>query len=77
MHAEYRELSLEEYERKTRTWEYKFCWFPERCVETMQIMWLTKAYRGYKTRRYDNLFFTDYKWMCREEFVKLRLLEQI
>lgn len=76
-HAEYQEVSMEEYERKTRTWELKFCWLPYRCMETMQFMWLKHAYRGRRTRRYDAQFVTYDKWMCKEEFVKLRLLDKV
>jgi hypothetical protein len=75
--AEFQEISREEYERKTRTWEYKFCWLPEYCMETMKFLWLRKAYRGRKTRRYDWQLVPDNKWMCKEEFVKLRLLDKV
>jgi hypothetical protein len=76
--SEYRELSLQEYERKTRTWEYKVCILPIKCIETGKWMWLKGAYRGYKTRRIeDNVFLNNYKWMCKEEFVKLRLMGEV
>jgi hypothetical protein len=77
IHAEYQEVSREEYERKTRGWSYRFSLLPRRCMETGKLLWMKRAYRGRKIRRYDmDLFFHD-KWMCREEFVKLRLLEKI
>lgn len=77
-YSEYQEVSREEWERKTRDWEYKFCIFPHKCMETGKWLWLKGAYRGRKWRRYDLQIvqLTD-KWMCREEFVKLRLLEQV
>lgn len=77
-YSEYQEVSIEEYERKTRDWEYKFCFFPYKCLETGKWLWLKNAYRGRKYRRYDTdlVLLTD-KWMCREEFVKLRLLDKV
>lgn len=77
-HTGYRELSLQEYERKTRTWELKFCFLPRKCFETDKLLWLQYAYRGYKTRRIeDNVFLNNYKWMCKEEFVILRLMDKV
>jgi hypothetical protein len=73
----YEEVTMAEYERKTRTWELKFCWLPHRCMETMKVLWLKKAYCGYKTRRYDMDFVHSDKWMCKEEFVVLRLMDKI
>ena len=74
----YEEVSPEEYERKTRDWEYKFCFFPYKCLETGKLLWLRNAYRGRKYRRYDTdiVLLTD-KWMSKEEFIKLRLLEKV
>lgn len=72
--AEYQEVSLEEHERKTRTWEYRFCFLPHKCIESGKWVWLTGAYRGHKTRRYDWQLVINFKWMCKEEFIKLRLL---
>jgi hypothetical protein len=74
---EYQEIDLNEYERKTRAWELKFCWLPQRCIETMQVMWLQFAYRGYKARRYDTQIIDSYKWMCKEEFIILRLKGEV
>jgi hypothetical protein len=74
---EYREISINEYERKTRVWHYAFCYLPHKCLETSKWMWLTGAYRGWKNRRYDTQIFTDYLWMSKEEFVKLRLLDKV
>ena len=77
IYSEYQEVSRQEYERKTRTWEYKFCLLPHKCLETEKWMWLKGAYRGHKTKRYDWQVIDTYEWMCKEEFVKLRLLEQL
>ena len=76
--TEYQEISREEYERKTRDWAYKFCFFPYRCLESGKLLWLRYAYRGRKWRRYDTDFvmLTD-KWMCKEEFIKLRLMDKV
>lgn len=74
----YTEISMQEYERKTRDWELKFCFLPYRCLETANLVWLQYAYRGRKWRRYDTDFvmLTD-KWMCKEEFIKLRLMDKV
>ena len=77
IHAEYELITEQEYERKTRTWSYKFCWLPQKCMETNKLLWLTGAYRGYKTRRYDMDMVDSYKWMCREEFLILRLMDKV
>lgn len=74
----YREVSREEYERKTRDWELNFCLFPHRCLETGKWMWLQYAYRGRKFQRYDiQLVQLTDRWMCSEEFVKLRLMDKV
>ena len=75
--AEYEEISINEYERKTRIWKYKVCILPVKCMETGKWLWLTGAYRGWKNRRYDTQVVTSYLWMCKEEFVKLRLLDKV
>lgn len=74
----YQEVSREEYERKTRDWDLKFCFLPRRCLETGKFLWLQYAYRGRKYRRYDTDFvlLTD-KWMSKEEFIVLRLMDKI
>ena len=36
----YQEISRQEYERKTRNWEYKFCFIPHQCLETGKWLWL-------------------------------------
>ena len=78
IYAEYELVSMQEYERKTRNWELKFCFFPRKCLETDKLLWLQYAYRGRRWRRFDTEFvlLTD-KWMCKEEFVKFRLLDNI
>lgn len=77
IYAEYELVSIKEWERKNRTWQYSFCFLPHKCMETNKWIWLTGAYRGYKTRRYDWQFVTNYKWMCKEEFVILRLMDKV
>lgn len=74
----YQEITQQEYERKTRDWELKFCFLPRKCLETGKFMWLRYAYRGRKYRRYDTdlVLLTD-KWMCSEEFIVLRLMDKI
>lgn len=74
----YQEVSREEYERKTRDWELKFCFLPYKCLETNKLLWLQYAYRGRKYRRYDTdiVLLTD-KWMCKEEFIVLRLMDKV
>lgn len=74
----YSEVSEQEYERNTRDWDLKFCLLPHRCIETDKILWLQYAYRGRKWRRFDTDFvlLTD-RWMCKEEFVVLRLMDKI
>ena len=78
IHAEYKLVSMKEYERKTRDWEYKFCFLPYKCLETGKLLWLQYAYRGRKYRRYDieHVLLTD-KWMCKEEFIILRLMDKV
>lgn len=78
IHAEYEEVSREEYERKTRDWEYSFCLLPHKCLETGKLLWLQYAYRGRKIRRYDtqHVLLTD-KWMCKQEFIVLRLMDKV
>jgi len=73
----YQEISRQEYERKTRNWEYKFCFIPHQCLETGKWLWLKNAYRGEKRRRHDMAIFTEYKWMAKDQFIKLRLLELV
>jgi hypothetical protein len=77
-HSEYQEVSRQEYERKTRDWELRFCFLPHKCLETNKFLWLQYAYRGRKWRRFDTEFvlLTD-KWMCKEEFVILRLMDKV
>jgi hypothetical protein len=75
--TEYELTSIHEYERKTRTWDYKFCFLPHRCFETGKLLWLEYAYRGYKTRRYDAQIIDNYMWMCSEEFIILRLMDKV
>ena len=72
------EVSEQEYERKTRDWELKFCFLPLSCLETGNFLWLRYAYRGRKYRRYDTdlVLLTD-KWMCKEEFIVLRLMDKV
>lgn len=77
VYAEYEEVSREEWERKTRAWSYRFSFIPRRCMETGKLLWLKHAYRGRKIRIYDMDAFIYDKWMCREEFVKLRLMGEI
>jgi len=71
-------VSMEEYDRSTRDWVYMLCILPHKCIESNKWMWLTKAYRGRRFKRFDTQIvqLTD-KWMSKEEFIKLRLLEKI
>jgi hypothetical protein len=73
----YSVISRQEWERKTRKWEYAFCVLPHRCIESGRIIWLKGAYRGHKIRRYDMQVFDTYAWMSSEEFIKLRLTEKL
>ena len=68
-------ISLIERERINRNWVYKFCFLPHKCLETDKWIWLKGAYRGHNKHHWQ--LFTDYKWICREEFIKLRLLEKV
>jgi hypothetical protein len=76
-HGEYREITIQEWDRKNRTWELKFCLLPHKCNETGKLLWLDYAYRGTRIHRYDWEFTTDHKWMSKEEFVVLRLMDKI
>ena len=78
IHAEYEVVSMKEHERKTRDWAYKFCLLPHTCLETGKLLWLEYAYRGRKYQRYDtqHVLLTD-KWMCKEEFIILRLMNKL
>lgn len=75
---EYSLISHAEWERKTRDWELKFCFLPRKCLETGKFLWLKYAYRGRKYRRYDTdlVLLTD-KWMSKEEFIVLRLMDKV
>jgi len=77
IHAEIELTSLHEYERSSRTWQLSFCFLPHKCMETNKRLWLEYAYRGYKTKRYDFQFIDTYKWMSKEEFIVLRLMDKV
>jgi len=63
-------ISLDEYERRSRIWNYKFSWFPKRCMSTNKTLWLMYAYRG--RSKYHHLDQAD-MWMCKEEYLFERI----
>jgi len=60
-------VSLDEYERMSRIWEYKFCWSPNRCMNTNKLLWLSYAYRG--RSKHHHQFEQADMWMCKEEYI--------
>ena len=67
-------ISIDDYERLSRDWDYKFSWLPKRCMQTNKSIWLMYAYRG--RSKYHHLDQAD-MWMCSGEFIILRLMDKI
>ena len=68
-------ISIDDYERLSRDWDYKFSWLPKRCMQTNKSIWLTYAYRG--RSKHHHLFEQDDMWLCSEEFIILRLMDKV
>jgi len=77
IYTEWEIVPMQEYERKSRTWQLSFCLLPHKCLETNKLLWLQYAYRGHKPKRYDTQIIDNYKWMCKEEFIVLRLMDKV
>jgi len=50
-------------------WEYKFTFFPKKCIISKRILWFTKAYKGSRTIHGPGLPVIEIKWLSKEEYM--------
>jgi len=53
---------------KLATWSPRFAWWPQRCAESGQWIWMTTAYHGaYDRRHWDGRYYSA--WLTANEYL--------
>lgn len=54
-------------------WNYKFCWWPQRCDRSLRRLWLERAYQGIWILTGPGDPITMTRWLSKEEFIIYQL----